>query len=128
VNGEPVSFETDDLPFGVRPRITFETASQTTVEITFVPAPALVLPFRPASIGAPNQHLKIIDMRRDGEHLRTFVEGWAGETYTLEIVHPDLVHTIIGGEQRGSTLHVVMPDGPAGTFVRHEVVFDMISE
>ncbi|HMB92616.1 MAG TPA: GH116 family glycosyl hydrolase, partial [Rhodothermales bacterium] len=128
VNGEPVSFEADEAPFGVRPRISFESTPQTTVEITFAPAPALVLPFRPAPIGAPNQHLKIIDMWRDGEQLRTLIEGRAGKTYTLELVHPGLVRAVTGGKQNGSILHVVMPDGPTDTFVRHEVVLDMISE
>lgn len=124
VDGTPVAFEMDETRSGVRPRIRFTSTGPHTVEIDVAPAPALVLPYRPSPAGAPNQGLKVIDVHQQGDRLHAVVEGRAGQTYDLQVVHADRVRAVTGAEWAGTHLRLTLPDAPEATFVRHELTLE----
>jgi hypothetical protein len=122
-NGSPVAVVVDDRggAQAVRPSLTFPLNGNDTVELTFVPAPEVVLPNLPTMTGDLNKGLRIVNSTLDGRDLRMSLEGLAGETYNLEILNGDRVESVTGGEFDGRKLQVVFPAGGEGVYVRGEV-------
>lgn len=123
VNGQVVPFETEASARVVRPVVDVALTGTDVIEVAFAPAAELLPPVWASQVGDRNQGLKIIAVQAEGPQVRVEVEGWAGRTYTLPVRHPARLHEVHGAAVHGDELEITLPDGPAGTFVRHTVTW-----
>lgn len=104
-------------------------AAELTGEDVFVleidPSFEIVPPENPTRTGERNRGLRIIAFETaETGSLRMEVEGLAGGGYELRVVRPDLVGAVTGAVLDGGRLAIRIPEGPAGTFIRHTVVLN----
>jgi hypothetical protein len=106
----------------VRPTYTFDLGATVLVEIRLQPGLEVVPPVWASEIGDRSRGLKILAFDVDADTAQLTLEGLAGQAYTLGLRHTGRVDQVMGGALDGDVLHVTFPEGPAGTFVRHDVV------
>jgi hypothetical protein len=122
VNGAPVTSDLQPTGQVVRPTYTFDLGATVLVEIRLQPGLEVVPPVWASEIGDRSRGLKILAFDVDADTAQLTLEGLAGQANTLGLRHTGRVDQVMGGALDGDVLHVTFPEGPAGTFVRHDVV------
>jgi hypothetical protein len=65
--------------------------------------------------------LRIISQSYKARTLSVIFEGLAGTSYEIGLVHAERVASVAGGTLQNGLIKVVMPEGPAGEYVRAEL-------
>jgi glycogen debranching enzyme len=124
VDGKPISFKEEQSrqSRAVQPIVEWPLSGSDKVEILFEPV-FEILPFEGESrTGDPDRGLKIIQMSLAQNELRVIVEGLAKRTYQLRTLNSDLADSVSGARLEADILHIQIPDGPDGEFLRHEIL------
>ncbi|MGA2585927.1 MAG: GH116 family glycosyl hydrolase [Candidatus Aminicenantales bacterium] len=126
LNGRKIAFrlEANPLAQAVRPVVETGLSQSDLIEIETDPAPEFLPPANESETGDINKGLRIIRLTQDGGNLKAVVEGIAGRIYDLRLANARLIRTVTGGALEGSTIHIQIPDGPPGIYVRHELVLN----
>ncbi len=124
VNGTPASFSPAVSAQALQPVIEFTLTDSAVVLINFEPTVEILPPVIETKTGDTNKGLKIISTQRQEEKLTLTVEGLAGEHYELGFVHGEKIQAVQGAQTSAGMLVIKMPDGPAGEFVKHEIVIE----
>lgn len=122
LDGRPAGFESRESNQGLSIAVDFPAqAPPRKMVVTYRPT-VEVLPVLPCPrVGGRSQALKITSVERTASRLEIQMEGIAGKTYSLRVLHPELIVRALGGDVRGDRIHVRIPDGPPGDFVKHGV-------
>ncbi len=123
LRGESIAYETRELA----------QVTQAVCELPLHDSPiSVIISFEPSvevfpvdhisRIGESNAGLKILSLEKEDSSLRLEVEGLSGKTYTLGVLNPELISTVSGGELRNGRIHVLIPEGKPGVFLRHTVI------
>lgn len=100
------------------------TVKDEPISVTFFYKPAVnILPFSPKSrVGDPNTGLKVVSLRKKEAELYLDVEGLAGRSYAIHVLHPERIDSISGGVLVSDSIQILIPGENTGTFLRHTVV------
>jgi hypothetical protein len=106
----------------VQPSVSTVLTGKDVFRFDIVPVFEILPPENPTRTGDPNRGLRIIRSAWADGALRVTVEGLAGTTYDLDLTRKDLVGAVIGAKLENGKLVILMPDGPAGLYLRHEII------
>jgi hypothetical protein len=98
-------------------KINIEINFNSNVEIL----PAVVKP----RVGDINSGLKIISFFMKDNHLNVKIEGLANKIYSLRIMNPEFIKSVMGAELDGDRLRVKMSQGEEGKFLTHSIVIKL---
>ena len=93
-----------------------------TVMISFEPSVEVYPLCSPSRVGAANSGLKILSLEEEGDALKIEVEGLSGEAYELGVLNAGLIASLEGGEVREGRIHLRIPEGEPGKFLRHTLL------
>ncbi len=117
----PVEAETPAWAQSMRPGIEVPLTGSDIVEIAIESTAEILPPGNDTATGDCDKGLKILKISLAGSDLTVACEGLAGREYALPILRPERVASVVGSVLSGRSLKILMPAGPAGGFVRHEV-------
>jgi hypothetical protein len=72
--------------------------------------------------GDRNKGLKIISVRKVGNHYKVDVEGLSGKSYFLEVVNPELIQEVKGGSLSENKIMIEMPSDKVNEFITLQVI------
>jgi glycogen debranching enzyme len=130
VNGRRISFTTERLGDGQRPRLSVSGLEAVTrVELSYRPGTqALVAPSLPGA-GERSAGLRLLRARAEASALRLVLEGRGGRRHALGVLSPRRPVAVQGVsvEKKGASLWSVSVafDGPGDSYVRREVVLPL---
>jgi len=130
LNGRPIDCNPPSIPqafpqaaqFVVRP---FKLTGRDIVEIEIEPTVEILPPAVESRVGDFDKGLKFIRLELDGKDLKVVVEGLAGQSYTLQITHGELVQEASGGILQGNQFTFRFPAANERRFVRQEIVLTL---
>jgi len=130
VNGQPVEPTPSPIShaFGQAEQTAFPPFSLTgrdIIEIELEPTVEILLPITESMVGDFDEGLKIIRLELAGKALKVVAEGLAGQSYTLRIMHGELVQGTSGGTLQDGQLTIQFPAATARRFVRQEIVLKL---
>jgi len=126
-NGRNIQFRISSgpLPQAVQPVVESTLSLRDTIEIELAPAVELLPPDNESKTGDLNHGLRIIKMEEVERGLKVVVEGLSGQAYVLQLTHPDLVRSVRGAKLESAGLHIQIPQGIRGEYVRHEFMISL---
>ncbi len=127
VNGQLVrpQLEKSSLVQAVQPVVEMNLTGKDTMEIDFEPAVEILPPANDSKTGDLSQGLRIIKMEHAGKALKIIAEGLSGRTYDLALTQSKKIASVQGAKQAAGKLLIPFSQGPAGEFVRQEVILHM---
>ena len=127
VNGQPVrpQLEKSSLVQAVQPVVEMKLTGKDTMEIDFESAVEILPPANDSKTGDLSQGLRIIKMEHAGKALKIIAEGLSGRTYDLALTQSKKIASVQGAKQAAGKLLIPFSQGPAGEFVRQEVILHM---
>ncbi|MFZ0390634.1 MAG: GH116 family glycosyl hydrolase, partial [Calditrichia bacterium] len=123
LNKNEMKFSQKSLGQSTFPIIQFPLSTEKQlVEINFEPTVELLPPTVETQTGDKNHGLKIISVSRNGGELQVELAGLAAKSYWLDVVHPEKIDQLQGGNLQENRIYFKMPDGKRGEFSRHQLV------
>jgi len=122
-NGKPIPAAAETPPWAqsLRPRVEVSLTGSDTVEIAVEPTVEILPPSNETRTGDGDAGLKILRTALVGDELVIGCEGLSGHEYLLPLLNPEKAGAVTGAELALHGLRIVIPQGPEGTFIRHEV-------
>jgi hypothetical protein len=92
------------------------------VTVSFRPSVEIYPIVVPSRVGEANTGLKIVSLVKKDDGLTLTVEGLSGRMYEVGVVHPEKITGVTGGELHRDRIHIRIPEGKPGDFLRHTVL------
>jgi hypothetical protein len=126
-NGRNIQFRISSgpLPQAVQPVVETTLSLKDTIEIELEPAVEILPPDNESKTGDLNWGLRIIKMEQIEHGLKIIVEGLSGQAYILQLTHPELIRSTSGAKLESAGLHIQIPQGIRGEYVRHAVMINL---
>jgi glycogen debranching enzyme len=103
----------------------FGLSGREVIEIELEPAVEILPPLIESQVGDYDKGLKIIKLELAAKALKVIVEGLAGQSYALRMMHGELVQDVRGASVLGNRLTIQFPLGKEGEFLRHEIILKL---
>ena len=123
LRGESIAFEARELGQVTQAVCELPILDEpTAVTISFRPSVGIYPIHVPSRVGEANTGLKIVSLKKRDDGLTLTVEGLSGRIYELGVVHPEKITGVTGGELHRDRIHIRIPEGKPGSFLRHAIV------
>lgn len=126
VNGQTHPYKLLQSRYLIHPEIAVDLQGSTTlVEIQYEPSLEILPPVNPTRTGERNQGLKIIDLFYENSRLMLTVEGLAGHSYLLPLLHPESIGEVKGAELEGERLRISFQKTAEEDFLSQTIQIDL---
>jgi len=126
VNGTEISFRTIERHQVTQAELEFTVHDEPLRVELFIEPCFEVLPVIPdVKVGDTDSGMKIISLHKEKQTVALKAEGISGKTYSLTMLHSELIDKIKGAALESGQLRFTIPEGAPGEFITHTIVIEL---